>query len=87
MSSRRRIRRAIPPRDLMRFARAYVCLDCTGGGCEVIRHGGNAWTLVVLHDDDCPALAGTVSRTGTAREAARTVGLDRPVIYVQADLS
>jgi hypothetical protein len=51
----------------------------------VANQGGNMWSLVIRHDDDCPALAGTVPRMGAAREAARAA--QTPMLYVQVDLS
>lgn len=86
MSNRRRIPRPSPPPELLAYAAAYQCMDCAADVAPVWVRRLGVWSIEVRHDDGCPVLAGTVSRTGAAREAARAARI-RPVLYVQADLS
>jgi hypothetical protein len=83
--SNRRRPRPMPPPELIRFAEAYECLECAGADCEVVHLGGTAWSLIVRHNDDCPAMAGRVSQTGAAVAAARDA--QTPILYLQADRS
>lgn len=79
MSNRTRLP---PPAEVLAFARAYRCTDCTGRAGKPRRQHGQ-WHLDIRHDNSCPVLTGVTSRTAAGLSAAAAAAkIGKGVLYI-----